>query len=125
MSKINKKVLIVEDDKDFLLILQTKFTSEGFLVFVAENGEKGIEMAESEKPDLIFSDILMPKMDGLEMAEKVRKLNSNVKIIFLTNIKADAETEDILKKDNFEYLIKSELRINDIVKKAKDKLNEG
>jgi two-component system alkaline phosphatase synthesis response regulator PhoP len=122
MAKINKKILIVEDDKDFLSILKIQFTGEGFSIVTAENGEEGINMAEEEKPDLILSDILMPKMDGIEMAKKIKESNKNILIIFLTNIKDTDYTKNIEKLGEFDYLIKSDLRINDIVDKVKIKL---
>lgn len=118
IDTINKKILIVEDDKDFLAILQKKFTNEGFSVVLAENGEEAIEIAEKEKPDLILSDVLMPKMDGMVMAKKIRETNKNVPIMFLTNLKDD----NVDKSNEFDYLIKSELRIDDIVTKSKIKL---
>jgi len=122
ITKIGKKILFVEDDKDFLSILKTKFISEGFSVVTAEDGEDGVIVAKREKPDLIFSDVLMPKMDGLEMAKKIKESGSNAIIIFLTNIKDVSYTDNIKKIGDFDYLIKSDLRIADIVEKAKTKL---
>ena len=119
MAQINKKILIVEDDKDFLFILQTKFTGEGFDVVTAENGEEGVEAAEKEKPDLIISDVLMAKMDGIEMAKKIREFDKEVLIIFLTNIKDVDYTKNIEKLGKSEYLIKSDIRISDIVDRVK------
>jgi len=114
---INKKILIAEDDKDFLAILQKKFTLNGFDVVLAENGEEAITIADKEKPDLILSDVLMPKMDGIAMAKKIRETDKVVPIMLLTNLK-----DDIEKPDGFDYLIKAELRIDDIVTKVKMKL---
>ncbi|OGZ72434.1 MAG: hypothetical protein A2908_03295 [Candidatus Staskawiczbacteria bacterium RIFCSPLOWO2_01_FULL_38_12b] len=122
MTKINKKILIVEDDEDFSFILEKRLTIEGFFVVIAKDGEDGVLVSEKEKPDLIFSDMLMPKMDGMAMAKKIRETNTKVPIIFLTNIKDVSYTENIKKSDNFEYLIKSDTRINEIVEKAKSKL---
>jgi len=121
-KKIEKKVLIVEDDKDFLSILKIKFTTEGFSVATAENGEEGLAAVEKEKPDLIISDVLMPKLDGIEMTKKIKELNEDAKIILLTNIKDADYTASIKKTGSLDYLIKSDLRINDIVEKAKIKL---
>src|SRR3989344_5966285 len=121
-SENTKKILIVEDDEDFSYILQKKFEAEGFSVIIAKDGEEGAMAAEKEKPDLILSDMLMPKMDGLAMAKKIKETNTKVPIIFLTNIKDVSYTENIKKSDNFEYLIKSDTRINEIVEKAKSKL---
>ena len=117
-----KKILIVEDDEDFLFILKTKFTAEGFSVVTAKDGEEGIRVAEKEKPDLIFTDVLMPKMSGIEMAKKIKESNENALIIFLTNMKDSDDTSEVKKSGEFDYLIKSDLRISEIVEKAKIKL---
>ena len=122
VQKANKKILIVEDDEDFISILRTKFEKEGFPVVTAENGEMAVAVAEKEKPDLIISDILMPKMDGIEMAKKIKESNKNALIIFLTNMKDVDYTKDAEKSGEFDYWVKSDLRISEIVDKAKTKL---
>ena len=121
IEKINKKILIVEDDEDFISILKTKFESEGFSIVVAKDGEEGIIVAEKENPDLIVSDILMPKMDGIEMVKKIKESNKNVLVVFLTNIKDDDYIKSIKELGGADYLIKADLRINDIVNKVKNK----
>ncbi len=118
MIKANKKILIVEDDEDFLFILQKKFTVEGFSIVIAKDGQEGISVAEKEKPDLIFSDILMPKVDGVTMAKKIREFNADVPIIFLTNT-TDVDKTKTPESDKFEYIIKSNTQIDDIIAKAK------
>ena len=122
MEKIDKKVLIVEDDEDFLSILKIKFESEGFSVVTAENGEEGVSATEKEKPDLILSDVLMPRMNGMEMAKKIRETNKNVSIIFLTNIKDVDYTKNTEESGEFDYWIKSDMPIAEIVEKSKIKL---
>jgi DNA-binding response OmpR family regulator len=118
----DKKILIVEDDEDFGFILQKKFTMEGFTVVLAKDGEEGIAMTEKEKPDLIFSDVLMPKMDGVEMAKKILKTGSHPQIVLLTNLSDVDFTADMQNSKEVDYLIKSNTRIDEIVKKAKEKL---
>lgn len=122
MPKIDKKILIVEDDEDFVFIIEKKFTTEGFLVVTAKDGEEGVSLAEKEKPDLIFSDMLMPKMDGVAMATKIREFNPQVPIIFLTNIKDADRSSDVKVPEGIDYIIKADTRIDDIVQKAKTKL---
>jgi DNA-binding response OmpR family regulator len=119
---INKKILIVEDDEDFLFILEKKFTMEGFSIVVAKDGQEGIVMADKEKPDLVLSDVLMPKMDGIVMARKIREVDAQVPIILLTNIKDSEITIGVQKSGEFDYLVKSDTRINEIVDKVKTKL---
>ncbi|MDP2741507.1 MAG: response regulator [bacterium] len=123
MEKNNKKILIVEDDKDILFILKKRFAIEGFSVITATDGEEAITIAENTKPDLIISDVLMPKLGGLEMAEKIKEFNKDIKIMFLTNIKDAEYIDKIEKSGNSDYLIKSELRIDEIVDKVKIKLD--
>lgn len=122
MAKINKKILIVEDDEDFVYILEKKFTGEGFSIITAKNGQEGVIIAEKEKPDLILSDVLMPKMDGMAMAKKIQEFNPDLPVIFLTNIKDAGATTDTQKSDKFDYLIKSDIKMDDIVSKVKMKL---
>ena len=121
MEKINKKILIIEDDADFLNILKLKFSSEGIEIITAKNGEEGASAAENEKPDIVISDVLLPQMDGITMAKKIRGFNKDAQIIFLTNINLkDSEYEKDLKKlGNFKHWIKSDLKISDIVQKVK------
>ncbi|MEK7562420.1 MAG: response regulator [Patescibacteria group bacterium] len=123
MADINKKILIVEDDKNFLWILKQSFVSEGFNVVTAENGELGLDLAERENPDLILLDILMPKMDGITVAKKLKEAGSKAQIMFLTNLKDVqhiSEAVDTVKETD--YLIKSDFHVDAIVSMVKTKL---
>lgn len=122
MLKSDKKILIVEDDEDFIYIIQKKFASAGLSLITAKDGQQGVEMNIKENPDLILSDISMPKMDGIEMAKKIRETDKDVPIIFLTNIKDVDYTRSAQTSGNFDYLIKSDTSIGQIVEKVKAKL---
>jgi len=123
MPKINKKILIVEDDKSLLWILRQSFSDEGFTVIFAQDGEEGLNIAEIENPDLILLDISMPKMDGLTMAKILREKNINSKIIFLTNFKdTDHIREAIEIYEEIDYIIKSDLDIDQIIGRVKERL---
>lgn len=125
MNNINKKVLIVEDDKDFLFILQTNLKKEGFSVVTAKNGKDGLMALEKEKPDLIVLDILMPVMDGLEMAKQMKQSSINIPIIYLTNVKEVdfiSKAVEIIPSD---YIIKSDMSIDKIIAEIKRKLTVG
>lgn len=69
---MNRSILIVEDEKEIRDLLVHYLRKEGFQPLVAPDGETGLAMARSEKPDLILLDILLPKMDGLEVLRKIR-----------------------------------------------------
>ena len=93
-----KKILIVDDDRYIRLILQKKFLSQGFDVFVANDGEGGLELAKNEAPNLIISDWMMPKMDGLEfckLAKQDEKLRFTYFIILTARDTQDDKVEGI------------------------------
>jgi DNA-binding response OmpR family regulator len=69
---LGRSILIVEDEKEIRDLLVLYLRKEGFQPLVAQDGEEGLSKARSEKPDLILLDILLPKMDGLELLRKIR-----------------------------------------------------
>ena len=86
MSTDIVKILLVDDEPDILEIVGYNLSSGGYQVFTASNGLEAIEVAKKELPDLIILDVMMPKMDGIEACEQLRKLPelSNTIITFLT-----------------------------------------
>lgn len=103
-----KKILIVDDEKDILEFLSYNLKKEGYSIYTASDGLEGLEKTKKIKPDLIIVDLMMPKMNGIEMCENIRndKKLSNVIILFLTarsedytQIAAlDSGADDFLKK---------------------------
>ncbi len=80
---MDKKILVVEDEKAIADILQFNLKKEGYTVVCAYDGEEGLRVAREENPDLILLDVMLPKLDGFEVCKNVR-LSSNVPIIMLT-----------------------------------------
>lgn len=80
------KILVIDDEPDILELMQYNLRKEGFLVNVAEDGKKGVEIAKEFVPDLILLDIMMPHQDGVETCRQIRQIPelSNVFVIFLT-----------------------------------------
>jgi len=87
-------VLVVEDDPVILRLLEVNFELEGFSVLLAHDGAEGIDMARANKPDVIISDIMMPRMSGLELvsALKADEATKGIPIILLS---AKAQTSDL------------------------------
>lgn len=129
-EQAKKKILIVEDDLPVLNALVDKLTREGFIIFQAQNGEEGLIMANKTQPDLILLDIIMPKMDGLEMMKKLRaesEWGKNVPIILLTNLSPDDDRtiKGVSEGEPRYYLIKTDWSIADVVEKAREVLNKN
>lgn len=116
------KILIVEDEKPLRDILVDKFKKEDFEVLEAADGEKGLKLALAENPDLILLDIVMPLMDGLRMAKKLREANNQIPIIFLTNLSEEKYRTNGQKEGIYDYLVKSNWTIEAVVQKVKDRL---
>lgn len=122
---MNKKILIVEDDRPELNVLVDKFSQEGFLVSTAENGKKGLERALADHPDMILLDIVMPEMDGITMLNELRKdaWGKDVPVVILTNLNPDDEIVRQKGPLGFAYfLVKSNWALDDVVRAAKKEL---
>lgn len=93
---MSKKILVVDDEKDVLLMLNERLASSGYDIITAEDGKTAITMAREENPDLIILDIMMPGIDGTETA-KILKSNPktrDIPIIFLTCLVKKEEDKD-------------------------------
>lgn len=99
MNNAEFKILLVDDEPDILEFLSYNLKKEGFIVFTAESGKAGIELAKKEKPDLIILDVMMPEIDGIETCAEIRSIPGlkDVLIAFLT-----ARNEDYSQIAGFE-----------------------
>src|SRR5258706_15325831 len=79
-----KRVLVVEDDPSIAIGLRINLESEGYVVEVADDGEKGLELARSLEPDLIVLDVMLPKRNGLEVLHDLRGEGRTMPIIILS-----------------------------------------
>lgn len=102
------KILIVDDEPDILDILQYNLEKEGYKVFTAEDGQAGIQIAEREQPHLIILDIMMPKMDGVEVCRNLRSkpMFSKTLITFLTAREEDYSQIAALDVGGDDYITK-------------------
>lgn len=87
---MNKKALVIEDDKSIAELLRLYLEKDGFEVSIAPDGGKGLQLAEDEHPDVVLLDIMLPVMDGWQVCREIRR-TSQVPIIMLT---AKGETYD-------------------------------
>ena len=101
-------VLVVDDDPVILKLLEVNFEMEGFNVLVAHDGEEGIEVARTNQPDLVVSDIMMPKKSGLELvvALKGDTSTSDIPIILLSAKAQNADVRTGLEAGADDYVTK-------------------
>ncbi len=119
------KILIVEDDPLMSRMYQKIFKFEGFEVDFASNGEEGLDKIRTTKPTLVLLDIMMPKMNGLEVLEKI-KIDPETKaipVIMLTNLAGTQDAEAALTKGAVKYIIKSENEPKQVVEMVKEILS--
>lgn len=87
------KVLLVEDDSTLSFIVEDALAREGFEVVTANNGEAGLRKLDETHPDIVVADVMMPKMDGFEMAKLIRLKSPHLPVLFLT---ARTALDDVL-----------------------------
>lgn len=119
------KILIAEDEIAMLDALAKKFSLAGFEVFKASDGEEAVETALKNKPDLVMLDIIMPKLDGLGVVKQVRadqRWGKDVPIIMLTNLSDAQHVSEAAKYQVYDFLVKTDWRLEDVVQLAKNKL---
>lgn len=121
-----KKVLIVEDDEALLNLYKKKFTNCGYKVICAEDGQKGVEAAEKENPDVILLDIMLPVMNGFEVLKKLKKekVIEKTPVVILSNYGETKNITEGLLSGAIEYLIKVEHTPEEVVNVVEDALRE-
>lgn len=114
-----KKILLVEDDPFLIDIYTTKLGQENFKVFVANDGDKALELVTKEKPDLVLLDIVLPNKDGWQILKEIKKKNKEIKVVILSNLGQKEEVEKGLNLGAENYLIKSNFTPSEVIEEIK------
>lgn len=78
------KILVVDDEKNILMLYQSELEDEGYEVVAASSGKEALELFDKEKPDLVTLDIMMPDIDGIQVLRQLKEKNPNIPVIMLT-----------------------------------------
>ncbi len=115
------KILLIEDDPLVVRMYKKVLSFEGFDITDAPNGREGLQKAQEIKPDLIFCDVMMPKMNGIEVLEHLKQDPelADIPVIMLTNLSGTHDAVLALKKGALAYMVKSEYKPKDVAEKAK------
>lgn len=125
-----ERILIIEDEKDIVKMLEYNLEKEGFKVLSAYNGEDGLDMARKKNPDLILLDLMLPGIDGLEVCKAVKNeanTEASIPVIMLTAKSQEADKIIGLELGADDYVTKPfsprELiaRIKAVLRRAKEK----
>ena len=109
--------MVVEDDASLREIYGIRITAEGYDVVSAGDGEEALAMAVREKPDLILSDVMMPKISGFDMLDILRSTpeTANIKVVMMTALSAEDQRQRGERLGANRYLVKSQVGIEDVV----------
>ena len=119
------KILLVEDDNNLREIYEARLMAEGYDIVSARDGEEALSVAIKEKPDLIISDVMMPKISGFDMLDILRTTEEtkNVKVIMMTALSQAEDKARAEKLGADRYLVKSQVTLEDVAKVAKEVLD--
>lgn len=120
------KIALIEDDKIQADLISEELMRSGFSVVRASDGQEGLALVLQEHPDLIVLDIIMAVMDGITMLKELRKneWGAQAKVIILTNLNDENEIAEALGNQVFDYLVKMDWSLADLVERIKSRLEQ-
>jgi len=114
-----QKILLVEDNIELRNLYELFLREHGFEIHTAVDGEDGLRAAKEFKPDLIFLDVMMPKMDGFQALKILRHKEeygcTKAKIVLLTNLGDASKVSPNVRKDMDGYVVKAEIELTDLL----------
>ena len=120
------KIMVVEDDASLREIYSIRLTAEGYEIVSAGDGEEALATAVREHPDLILSDVMMPKISGFDMLDILRSTpeTSNIKVIVMTALSSEDQRKRGENLGADRYLVKSQVGIEDVINVVHEVLND-
>ncbi len=100
------KILIVDDEVEICNIFYDFFTPKGYEVIKATSGKEAIGLVKTEKPNLVFLDIRMPVMDGMEVLKQIKEIDRSITVIMVTVLKDEKTAKNALKLGAYDYVTK-------------------
>lgn len=121
------KILLVEDDKSLREIYGVRLLAEGYDIVSAGDGEEALAMAIKDRPDLIVSDVMMPKISGFDMLDILRSTTEtkNIKVIMMTALSSEDQRQRGVALGADRYLVKSQVGIEDVVRTVHEVLADA
>lgn len=120
------KILIIEDDPLIVKIYATRLTADGYEVISAENGEDGLKLIDQDGIDLIILDLMMPRIDGFALLEKIRatEKTKNLPVLVYSNLAQEEEVTRVKNLGATEFIVKANISPTEMVDKIKSYLTK-
>ena len=120
------KIMLVEDDKSLREIYSIRLVAEGYEVVSAGDGEEALALAVQQRPDLIVSDVMMPKISGFDMLDILRSTpeTKDIKVIMMTALSSDDQRQRGESLGADKYLVKSQVGIEDVINAVHEVLGD-
>src|SRR3989344_6278636 len=117
-----KKILFIEDEAALQKSIGLTLGQEGYEVKAALNGEEGFKLAKAEHPDLILLDLILPRKDGFEVLEELKKdsATQDIPVIVLTNLEGMEHIKRAVELGAQSYLVKANYSLEEVVRKVKE-----
>lgn len=127
MADSFKSILLVDDDLTLREMYSERLKAEGFVVEMAMDGEEALSKATEMHPNIILLDIMMPKINGLDVLKKLREQEETkaIPVIVLTALIQDREKMESITRGADDYVVKSETMPGEVIQKVKDLLMRG
>lgn len=121
-----KKIIIIEDDTLLIRMYKTKFENSGYQVLTAGDGVEALEIIKKEIPDFIISDVMMPKLSGIQVIEEIRKdpQLAHIPVLMLSNLSDPTQMEKAKQLGVKEFILKANFTPSQIVDKVEQYSNE-
>jgi len=121
-----KKILFIEDESALQKTFRDVLEKEGYQMISALDGESGLRLAKSQKPDLILLDLILPKKDGFEVLKELKKDESTkeIPVIVLTNLEDIESVERAIELGATTYLVKAQYTLTEVIQKVKKALEK-
>ncbi len=121
-----KKILFVEDEPTLHKTFGEFLKKEGYEMISALDGETGLRLAKTKKPDLVLLDLILPRLQGFEVLEQLKGNpgTKNIPVIVLTNLEAPEDIDRVLTAGATTYLLKTEYTFPELVEKIKKAIGD-
>lgn len=122
-----KTILIVEDELTMQRALKNKLEQAGYVIRAAADGNEALADMQKVSPDLVLLDLIMPKLDGISVLRQMKgdERLKNIPVVILTNLSSGDKVAEAMQLGTFDFLVKANYSLDDVLKKVADRLGES